>query len=308
MAQKYKQQGSAIVVALFVVALVAAASVAMLTRLQQDTRRAELFLNSTKAYFYAQGSIAWAMDQLINNAKQQSQQVTDKTPIKSPISKVDNVTIESTIYDAQGFFNINNLADISYRDTFARLIKAVMPKMNNQDIQNITLATITWISTNGAQSAFDEYYAKLTPPYRTPHRLMTSASELRLVKGMTAELFNQLAPYIIALPTPTTININNAAPPVLMSLSPTLNQESAIAIAKFCQKTPFPTTQSFLNFDIVKNNPFTENQITTKSAYFLIKTQVSIGDQSTILYTLVQRDIKDSQPNITILWQSKGTL
>jgi general secretion pathway protein K len=306
--QKLKQQGTAIVVALFVVALVAAAAVAMLTRSQQDMRRAELILNSTNAYFYAQGSIAWAMDQLINNAKQPSQQVTDKTPIKSPANKVDNATIESTIYDAQGFFNVNNLADPNYREVFSRLLKTVMPNISTQDTQAITLATISWITNNAAQASLDEYYAKLTPPYRSSHHLMTSVSELRLVKGMTAELFNQLYPYIIALPTTTAININNAAPPVLMSLSPTLNKDSAISIAKYCQQNPFPTTQNFLAFDIVKNNTFPAGQITTKSTYFLIKTQVTIGDQNTILYTLVQRGMKDSQPNVTILWQSKGTL
>jgi general secretion pathway protein K len=180
--------------------------------------------------------------------------------------------------------------------------------MSTQDIQNITLATIAWLTPNAASGTYDEYYAKLNPPYRAAHHLMMSMSELRLVKGMTAEIFSQLSPYIIALPMTTAINVNNAAAPVLMSISPTLTPESANNIAKRCQQAPFVKNQDFLNFDIVKNNPFPDNKITTKSSYFLIKTQVTIGEQNTILYTLVQRDLKNSQPHVTLLWQSKGTL
>ena len=117
MIHKIKQTGSAIVVALFVVALVVISATAMLTRIQQDTRRAQLLLNANQAYFYAQGSIAWAKDQLTNDLKnQQPQQIIDKTPIVSPAKKEESATIESTIYDAQGFFNLNNLSDTNYKD------------------------------------------------------------------------------------------------------------------------------------------------------------------------------------------------
>lgn len=308
MAHQTKQTGSAIVVALFVVALVAIAATAMLTRIQQDMRRTELLLNSNQAYLYAQGSIAWAIDQLINDLKsQQPNQIVDKIPIKSSKNTIENATVESTIYDAQGFFNINNLTDASNREGFARLIKTVAPKMNQDDIQKITLATITWITAGGSTSA-DDYYSKQNPPYRSPHRLMASLSELRLVQGMTSELFTQLAPYIIALPETTQININNAPAPILMSLSPTLTLASAKTIEMTRQEAPFATIQSFLKTDVVKNNPFPDNKITTISNYFLVKTQVSIGEQNTILYTLMRRELKNSQPIVTILWQSKGTL
>lgn len=304
-----KQIGSAIIVALFVVALVAAAAIAMITRIQQDTRRAELILNSNQAYFYAQGSIAWAMDQLINDWKnQQPQQVIDKTPITSPSKKMDNATITSTIYDAQGLFNLNNLADASYRENFMRLIKAVSPKTNTKDIQNIIVATVDWIASNGKPGSLDEYYSKQVPAYRSPHQLMTSPSELRLVKGMTAELFSLLSPFVTALPTTTQININNAPLPVLMSLSPSLNLDSAKAIDAFRKQKPFAPLQNFLNFDVVKNNSFKENQTTITSQYFLVKTNINIGDQNITLYTLMLREIKNSRAVVTLLWQSKGTL
>jgi general secretion pathway protein K len=303
------QDGSAIIVALFVVALVAAIAVAMMTRIQQDTRRTELLLNSNQAYLYAQGSIIWATDQLINDWKQQKpQQLIDKTPIKSQTQTINNASVESTIYDAQGLFNLNNLADKTYQVNFSQLLKAIMPSLKPEDIQNITLATVDWVSSNAKSETFNEYYAKLTPPYHSPRHIMTSLSELRLVKGVTAELFTKLSPYIIALPTTTPISVNNAPAPVLMSLSPTLNLESAKSIEKYCVQNPFTTLQSFQNFDIVKNNSIQNDKTTITSTYFLVKTTVTIGDQSTILYTLLQREIKNSKPTVATLWQSKGTL
>jgi general secretion pathway protein K len=309
LAYKNKQTGSAIVVALFIVALVVIAATAMLTRMQQDIRRTELLLNATQASLYAQGSIDWAVDQQINDWKlQQQQQIIDKTPIQAPLKKMSNATIEATIYDAQGLFNVNNLTDTSYRDVFLRLIKILVPKISNNDAQTITQGISTWIATGNTTNQFDEYYSKQTPPYHSPHRLMTSISEMRLIKGMSPALYSALLPYMIALPATTTININNTTAPVLMSLSPTLTIIGAKSLAQMTQQTPFATTQHFLANDIVKNNPFPENKITTISNYFLVKTQVNIGDQHIILYTLMQRDVKNSQAIVTILWQSKGTL
>lgn len=308
MPHKTKQLGSAVIVALFVVALTAIASIAMITRLQQDTHRTELLLNATNANYYVQGSVIWAEDQLSNNVKfQQTGQVTDKTPIVSPVNKMNNATIETKIEDAQSLFNLNNLTDESYRPTFSKLIKTVSPKMSNTDIQAIVLATTDWITSN-ANSTYDTYYATLNPPYRAPHRLMVSPSELRLVKGITSDLFNALSPYVIALPVATSININNAKAPLLMALSPTLTMDGAKAIESACQEAPFASLDMFHNMDIVKNNPFTDSELTTTSTYFLVTSYVTIGNQNIITYTLLERDTKNSQPVLTILWQTKGTL
>lgn len=307
MLYKTKQNGSAIVVALFVVALVTIAATAMLTRIQQDIRREELYLNANQAYNYAQGSVYWAMDQLGNNLKaQQPNRLTDQLPIQSPENKIDHATVQSTIYDAQGLFNINNLNDANYRENFARLIKVLAPKLSDNDVNKITLGIITWITPGQGQTSFDDIYKKQNPPYHSPHHAMANMSEFRLIQGVTPELFAQLEPYIIALPIATHININTAPVPVLMSLAPTLTLDSAKNIEIARQSSPFVDTKSFLNYDVVKNNPFPEDKITTISNYFLVKTQVTIGDHTTILYTLLQRELKNSQPTVTIVWQSKA--
>jgi general secretion pathway protein K len=304
-----KQRGAAIIVALFVTSLVVVASVAMIMRLRIDLRNTELLMNATQGYYYAQGSIAWAMEQLNNNWKQKKpNQIVDRTPIKSPLSNVNHAEIISTIYDTQGRFNVNNLTNNKYIDNFSALITIVRPTIDPDTAHSIALAVVDWISSSAKNAELDDYYFKLNPAYRAPHRLMMSVSELRLVKGITPELYAALAPNIMALPEVTKININNATIPVLMSLSKTLTPPSAKSIIAKRNQTPFPTTQAFLDLDILKNNPIPEEKITTISSYFLVKTNVKVAQQDILLYTLLQRIEKSSTPYEVVLWQSKGTL
>ena len=93
-----------------------------------------------------------------------------------------------------------------------------------------------------------------------------------------------------------------------MSLSPTMNPDAAKAIVLYRQASPFITAQSFVNFDIVKNNPIEENKITVTSDYFLVETHVTIGQQQTTIYTALQRITKEKEPKVIVLWQSMGTL
>lgn len=280
----------------------------MIERLRTDIRRTELILNSNSAYLYAQGSIIWAIEQLNADWKQQQpNKPVDKTPIQSAISKQNGYTIFSVIYDAQSYFNMNNLTDTQYQIHFARLIQMVQPKINAAAAQNITKSIMDWIAV-GTNPALAEYYLKLTPSYQAPHRLMVSPSELRLVKDIDAGLFSSLSPYIIALPKTTQININNASPVILMSLSPKMSFDSAKAIAAKSQQAPFASTQDFLNYDIVKNNPIDGAKITVTSNYFLVMTNVTLGQQSLIIYTLLERTTQDKNSKTVVLWQSRGTL
>jgi general secretion pathway protein K len=219
--QLKNQKGAAIIVALFVVALVAAAAIAMIDRLNTDIRRTSLLLNSVTANFYAQGSVNWAIDQLVTDwQKQQHGHIIDPTPILQAPIKINGFKISGSLEDAQGRFNINNLKDIASQVMFLRMVHVLAPKLPNEQLQALLAGILEWITPASAHqnNPFSDYYAKLTNPYRSAHLPMVSASELLRVKGMTPALYSLLAPYLIALPAPIAININNAEAPVLMSL------------------------------------------------------------------------------------------
>ncbi len=298
----HKQQGAAIIVALFVVSIVAISAVLMLERFSKDLRSTELIHTASNAELLAAGSVAWAMEQLNENWKKQKPgQIVDATPITSPENTMDNATISSTIEAADGNFNINNIANPEYEENFIRLIQIVQPEMTEEKAKNISTAVKNWIATGSGN--LDEYYSKQNPPYREAHRAMTNISELRLVKGVTREIYMALFPYIFALPEITVMNVNNAPLPVLMSLSPSMTKASAETIRK---STPFQDVAKFMELDVVKNNNISKEKIGIISNYFLVKTRVKVNDHETVLFTLIHREIKDKKPIETVLWQSKG--
>lgn len=304
-----KECGTAIIVALFVTALVAAAAIAMIEHLRIDIRRSQLILNNNQANLYAQGSIAWAKDQLLNDLKQkQPGKVVDRTPILSPVNQVNNAKISSIIYDAQGKLNLNNLTDPAFQVVFTRLIQVVLPGIDLATAQNITHGVVDWITPGINNSPFDQYYAKLIPSYRSAHQAMMSVSELRMIRGMTPALYMKLAPWVTALPIKTKMNINSVPIPVLMSFAPTIHQETAKSLDQLRRQSPLGSLDMLNNFADIKNSPIGQSYLDVSSDFFLVKTNVTIGDQRMTLYTLMMRLLKNSQPTIIIVWQSKGTL
>lgn len=301
------QQGVVIIIALFMVALIAMMAYVMMNRLQRDTLRTRLILNNQIAEHYAQGSIAWAMDQLRNNLDQKKpQQLTDDTPIALPVVENNGYKISSIIFDLQGRYNINNVNGNTKAD-FARLISAVDPSVSTEKALLIANAVSEWVSTSAAQN--EKYYLEQALPYRPAHQKMQSVSELRLVKGVTAKLFNALQPHITVLPSDTTINIQTASAPVLVTLGQTMTLEAANEIIKIRQEKPFVSAETFSNLDVVKNLGISDLQkkITTESDYFLVETTVSMGDQQVLLYTWLKRK-KEDKAYVNVLSQSKGTM
>ncbi len=301
-----KQQGTAIVVALFVLALIAAASIAMIERLQLTMRRTELLLNDEQANLAAQGSVAWALTVLSQNLKEkQPNKIIDPTPIETT-TQVNHIRIKNSLYDAEGYFNINNVIEKEYQLGLIKLLQTVVPTMTGEQAKAITDAVIDWLSP-AINTPFDRYYSTLTPGYHSAHMSMSSPSELRLIKGVTPAIFQAVIPYLIALPEVTPININHASIPVLMTLSPTMTAETATQVAKVSKQTPFSSIALFRDLDVMKHHTISEKMMTVESHYFLLKTQVMIGDQQRTFYTLLRRSIKHSQPEINVVWQSKET-
>jgi general secretion pathway protein K len=82
--------------------------------------------------------------------------------------------------------------------------------------QNVTLP-------GGAEDL--DYLNLSEQPYRAANRMMSSPSELRLIKGFEdPEVYRKLAPYVTALPTVTPINVNTAGPVILRLFDDSINE------------------------------------------------------------------------------------
>jgi general secretion pathway protein K len=295
-----KQRGTAIITALFIVGLVVTIAITLITRLSRDVHRTELLLNSIQAQLYAEGSLAWAIDSLNADVLQaKANEPIDHLPLHSPPERQQNYFISSTLEDATGYFNVNNLIHEEWYAPFRQLLQYLNPALSAETIQQITVKLAAWISPRDNNSA-DEHHTFAA------HRPLAHISELQLIPGITPEIYNQLLPYVIALPDNTPINVNTAAAPVLHSLSPTLTPQEASLLEHKLQQTPLGDLALFLNTDLVRQHPFPQNKIALNSHYFILETRIEQQEQHLILHTLLQRNVENAKPVVSVLWQTKG--
>ena len=167
--------------------------------------------------------------------------------------------------------------------------------------------TIPW--QNGAE---DETYRGAAKPYLAANRPYAHPSELRAVKGVTPAIYGKLRGWICALPEAvlSPINVNTLLPeqaPLLSMLLPptTLPAQSARAVLA---KRPRDGYGSLIRFwaapelAALQPSPLVQGQVKLTSKYFLLDSEVSVGD----LRLEGQSLIVASPAPARVLWRSWG--
>lgn len=247
MKQPLKQQsGAALIMALLLIAIVAAISTTIMFSQQVDVEQAILQNTANQAQLDMNYANVWwgkQLQQLILQRDKQ-QQLAAWPQTLQDTTLINGDIISASILPANARFNINNLAvPVSpYFSVFQNLIVAVDANIDAATAQQITKNVQQWLIAQSSSGQQSDSYAQMSPPYQAAHQLMSSASELRLVQGVTADLFQRLRPYIIALPKNNVpIDVNAAPEPVLLAL---LGQNSSAAEAVIQYRI---STHGFLN-------------------------------------------------------------
>ncbi len=224
------ERGVALIVALLVVALATVLIAALLDRGELAAARTRNTLRETQAESYAKGLEDYAAHVLSQDSQQNSiDTANDIWAVPLPPTPVPGGEISATMTDLNGRFNLNNLWPDSsnpqqqaWFEKFKILLTAL--KLDPGLEQNIE----DWMSSDSSPS--DAWYASQAVPYRRGQRIFSHVSELRLVKGFDGDTYAKIAPYVSALPVNTTINVNTASVPVLMTLFDGMTEQAAAAI------------------------------------------------------------------------------
>jgi len=163
---------------------------------------------------------------------------------------------------------------------------------------------VEWIDRSSSpvtpDGAKDSVYMGQTPPYRTPNRYITSASELLALPGFGHDRYVAVAPYVTALPNGVKLNVCTAKPVVLDAFLGHGDFSSDIeALAKNRAAAPgcFPN----LNSDY---KPAADSATWTKiasklqmtSSYFQLTSLITIGSTEFNLYSLLFQDQGQVRP------------
>jgi len=276
-----RQHGVALVTALLVVSLATVAAVAMATRLQVDMRRTGNLLHGEQAYAYALAAESWAEVILRRDADDSTiDTLAEDWATALPPIVVEGGIVSGRIEDLQGRFNVNNLIgtdgkpsapDLEY---FKRLLTLL------EVDPGLATALLDWIDADinatFPDGAEDDIYLLESPPYRAANRPLVSVSELRLVRGYSAEIIAQLEPYITALPEPTALNVNTASPVVLQALHAELGAMDAEQILDARGEDGFQELEAFLALDALAGLQL-DVDVGVQSDWFSVLTDVRIG-------------------------------
>lgn len=307
-----QQRGVALLTAMLILALVAMAGTAMLTRMNFAMHRSGNIWLAQQAWWYALGVEQWLTAILERDAKH-----TKIDTLKEPWAQdvgllpIEGGGITGRVIDLQSRFNINDLARanaVQAQKQFQRLLQLVSD-VGPLKARRLTQAIHDWLDANRRPTrpygAEDIYYLGLRPPYRTANQLMASPSELRAVRGMTAELYNALLPYITALPEPTAINVNTAGPVILASLSKRLSIDAAKALIEARKDDPWNSPEEFLQEPELAGlgKTLLADNITVSSHYFGVRGTVTIGRRRLRFHSVLVRE-KSGQTHV--LRHSRG--
>lgn len=303
-----RENGVALITVLLVVAIATLTAVAMMTRQQLDIYRTANLLNTEQAYLYALGGESWAKRILWHDGKEtQVDNLTEIWATPLPPLPILGGTLQGSLEDLQGRFNLNNLVTegkVSPEDVvrLERLLTAL------ELSPGLAQVMVDWIDAdleplipNGAE---DNAYLIRTPAYRTSNTLFNSPSEILLLAGMDQASYEKLSPYICTLPTRTLINVNTAPPLVLRVLASELSVEQTQKLVIERDKKPFQTVQDFLVLEALAGLQVEAKSITVTSDYFLLTVQVEIDRATAQLKSVLYR----SPEKVTVVMRGRGEL
>ncbi|MCE0723971.1 MULTISPECIES: type II secretion system minor pseudopilin GspK [Legionella] len=296
-------KGSALLTALFIMTLVAIVATAMSTKVQLDIYRTKLILTHDKIYLASQAVTFWALGELNNKnnkfAKADAQGIVSVIP--HDMEHIDStVTLRGALYDLQAQYNINNLENRKSMLGFINLIGVALPQIPEAERVKLTLAVNDWLSPYDLARGKDNYlsyYMSQKPPYYPSHQLMSSKSELRLVKDVSAPLYLALEPLITTLPESTPININTAPIKVLKSLSSSMKETQLNELLKARKENGIKDLSKVS--DILKKLNIANDQITIESTYFLSIASATSDNLTLTVYTVFKRS-RDKNQKISV--------
>lgn len=316
--------GGALISALFITAIVAILATALAVEQRLLIHEGNLLLNADQSYLNLQ-YVQLKGEDLVKKYAHQFLILTNPSvnlnPLEDKITlkQLGKMTVSGEIDDEQGKFNLNDLVYMQNQQRFVALLRGVMTisKEKAYDIAK----SITAFMMTGNDNA---YYLKLNPPYQSSKQEMANVTELRLIKGVSAEIYQKLKPYVTALPitkpaaiTPiqapasqvpasmtTKINVNSAKKYVFLAADPALHSSQLNGLMACEKQGPFSQLALFLNCAKEAQIPIASNALTTQSHYFFVHAKAEYDHQLSNLDSLLvtQRD-KNNKLNVNLVWQ-----
>ncbi|KPQ30034.1 MAG: general secretion pathway protein K [Marinobacter excellens HL-55] len=297
-----RQNGVALIMVLLAMALVVMLATGMTQKQSIRVFKAGHYLAQQQGHSIALGAEEFARRILIQDFEQDRE---DGLMVDSPdefwamyaaiLPLNTNGVAEVQIDDLSGRINLNDLVsangqlDTMTRDRLIRLFRALGITTVSVD------ALIDWIDaddqTISAFGAEDGQYLMAEQPYRAANQPFLSITELRLIEGMTEEIYVALRPHVIALPVSGIgINVNTATGPVLMSLHDEVTEAQAASILAQREGQRFENLQDFLALQEFAGMGLKAAGLSLQSRFFEVVSRITYDDRVVTMVSTVFRN------------------
>jgi general secretion pathway protein K len=304
------QRGIALLTAIILVAVAAIVATAIAWQSELSQRRGIAVFTVTQSLALAEGAEAMAGYALKSSRSSASAPVSPSQGWATPYGpvEIDNgAVLEASLEDEAGKFNLNSVVmqgpaantqipgtqQLVANPTAVAIFTALLQALNiNTDY---AARLVDWIDSDSEPTfpggAEDSYYLAQQPPLRTPNMPLTSVSEL-LAMGMDRDSYNKLAPLVTALPPNVTLNLCTAPGFVLDAYAGGGQSSYALMSAQDLanrrqQSSCFPDIATFSNGIDPANWAKIQKLVGTTSAYFRLRTWITIGTTRFTLYSLL---------------------
>ncbi len=237
------EKGFALLLSLLIVFLLVVIIFETDFQIRADLRAAGNFRDDLKAYYLSRSGISAGEALLIDDAKNSSTYDALNELWAAPIPEypLGDGSLSGFIVDEERKINLNFLI----RENAGR--QTVAPERKDQLLRLFTLlqvnpdlvdSIIDWIDSDDEPLPFGAEtpsYQALDPGYSAKNDRMTTLSELRMVRGITPEIYNIISPYLTVYGAGK-LNVNTADPLVLQSIDDGIDETEA---RRIIEKRPF---------------------------------------------------------------------
>lgn len=289
---------------MLIAALAATVAVALAAEQQRWLTDVGNRRDQVQAQSLALAGVQWARQILQDDARAGTlDHLGEPWALPLPATPIANGVIEGRIEDAQARFNLNNLAldtvlGTTERARLARVFAARGVPPSALD------ALADWIDADASPrpaGAEDAAYAQGPSPSLAANAPLVRAAELAGVRGVGERSLQGLAPFVVALPPGTALNLNTAAADVLAAALPDLSGDALATFLADRARKPFSTIAEIRARLPRGVSLGEETAFTVSSRYFLVSVRSRQGVAVAQARALLHRE-SGTWP--TVVWQT----
>lgn len=308
------QRGVAIITAMLLTALAVTIVASLFWQQQVQVRSIENQRLHLQTKWILRGALDWARLVLREDARFSSVDTLDEPwSVQLAETRLDqyvengrtgsdqtDATLSGQIVDAQGRFNLANLAQkgkVNPRQVaiFARLLDSLQLDTGLAQATADTMASAQPAPPAASESNGSAPANAASEPEAQPMELL-QVDDLLAVPGFTAAILAPLREFVTLLPRATLINVNTASAKVLAASIGTLSQSDAAALVAARAKTHFRNSADFIALlPTGKAGDISANDFAVATNFFIVNGKVRLNRASMEMQALIERNNRSTK-------------